>query len=137
MGAGRDLYGLHQDGHEIPVEVALAPLADGETRYVVVSAADITERKAAEDARALAMRCLELATKAAGIGIWVWDLTDHTLIWDQRMYELYQASEEIKAGLYYILWRSCVHPEDLERVEQELTAAVRGEKPYDSDFRIV
>ncbi|MCB1766785.1 MAG: PAS domain S-box protein [Candidatus Competibacteraceae bacterium] len=138
MSTGRDLYGLHQDGHEIPVEVALAPLTAGETRYVVVSVADITERKAAEDARASAMRCLEVATKAAGIGIWVWDLVDNTLIWDQRMYELYQVPEAIKAtGICYDFWRLCVHPKDLERVEQELTVAIRGEKPYDSDFRIV
>ena len=48
MGAGRDLYGLHANGHEFPVEVALAPMALGEQRYIVVTIADITQRKATE-----------------------------------------------------------------------------------------
>lgn len=48
MGMGRELYGLHADGREIPVEVALAPMALGETHYTVISIADITQRKATE-----------------------------------------------------------------------------------------
>ena len=50
IGAGRDLFALHRDGHEIPVEIAVAPLgADGDG-HLVVSVIDITEHKAAADA---------------------------------------------------------------------------------------
>ena len=47
MGAGRDLFGQHQDGRQIQVEVGLSPLQiDGES-YVLVSVVDITARVAA------------------------------------------------------------------------------------------
>jgi diguanylate cyclase (GGDEF)-like protein/PAS domain S-box-containing protein len=45
MGGGRDLYALHRDGHEVPVEVSLSPIA-GEGVQVVM--ADITARKRGE-----------------------------------------------------------------------------------------
>lgn len=61
MGAGRDLFGLHKDGHEIPVEVGLMPLAGNDGSAVLVTIVDITGRKRAEtDRDALARRLLDL-----------------------------------------------------------------------------
>lgn len=48
MGKGRDLFGLHISGSEFPVEVGLAPLEIGGKWHVVVSIADISKRKEAE-----------------------------------------------------------------------------------------
>ena len=48
MGAGRNLFGLHQDGSEVPVEIGLNPLRTTEGDFVLTSIVDITERRLAE-----------------------------------------------------------------------------------------
>lgn len=52
MGAGQDLAAQHRDGHLVPVDIALAPLPDGEGRPEVVAfVRDASVRRTAEHAR--------------------------------------------------------------------------------------
>ena len=68
---------------------------------------------------------LELATRAAQIGIWDWDIPNNQLVWDDRMYALYGISPGEFGGAYEA-WLNGVHPDDRAATDDVSSRAVRG-----------
>jgi PAS domain S-box-containing protein len=60
LGLGPDLCGRRKDGTEVPVEIGLSPIRNGEGRFILASVVDLTERRRAEAESRASRRELEL-----------------------------------------------------------------------------
>jgi two-component system cell cycle sensor histidine kinase/response regulator CckA len=97
---------------------------------------DISERKRAEAALGETSTRLELAQSAAGITIWEWEPDTGWSSYTPEFCLLYGLPEGTPA-LSYQEWLQFVHPDDRDRVIEDLDAALAGERPYDTEYRVV
>ncbi|CAN5485999.1 hypothetical protein BH11PSE11_BH11PSE11_29800 [soil metagenome] len=79
---------------------------------------------------------LQLATRAAHIGIWEWNILSGELIWDDAMYRLYGIRKEDFSGAYDA-WLQSLHPKDKDHAVAEILAAVKELREFNQEFRIV
>ena len=101
----------------------------------VTSLTDITERKKAEEEVKKVSTRLAMATRAGGVGIWDLDLIYNTLLWDEQMFKLYGETEDSKDA--QVLWSTSIHRDDAGRVNAEIQQAIKGDKEFVTEFRVV
>ena len=97
---------------------------------------DIDELKRAERNINETNERFDLATRAANLGIWDWDIRKNVLVWDDRMYELYGIRREDFAGAYEA-WTASIHPDDAAFSYEVSQQAIRGEREYNTEFRVL
>jgi PAS domain S-box-containing protein len=109
---------------------------DGAITHFIAVKEDITERKSTEKELKNITDRLSLATRAGGVGIWDYDVVNNRLIWDDQMFRLYGITQDRFSGAYEA-WQAGVHPEDRLRGDEEIQMALRGEKDFNTEFRVV
>src|SRR4051812_6052938 len=118
-----DVTVLRRDGEPVRVWVTDRPLLDaqGEVEAIVGASEDVAE------ARLLAQRAadltdhLRLALDAGGLGTFRWDRTTGSVEWDARHEAIYGLEPGAFAGTFDA-WMALVHPDDVERLVEGLTA---------------
>ncbi|MFT3931688.1 MAG: PAS domain S-box protein [Spongiibacteraceae bacterium] len=129
---------IRKDGSRISVSLHRMAVnaGDGE-HYVWTIVEDITERKRHEEQLQALNTRLSLATQAGGIGVWEVDLSDNSLVWDDRMHAIYglEPGTVATAGITADL----VHPDDWEYVTSSMLEAINNPQSdrQVQEFRVV
>ena len=130
--------------------VGTAQLSNRRAVRLVGSLQDITARKqtetslAHERARMVSLLAqlqdanarFSIASESAGIAIWEYDVAAQTLVWDDRMYQIYGIARPPGTAAFE-QWSNALHPDDREHCLAEVERALRDVAPLDTEFRIV
>ena len=79
---------------------------------------------------------MNLALASAGIGTWNWKVLLNSILWDDRMHDLFG----LKRGTFpgnFESFSELLHPEDRERVGAAVMRAVEEGAVFDTEYRVV
>ena len=98
---------------------------------------DVTESLRAEAMLRENAQRLQLAVAAGNFGIWDLDLMGGSLVWNERMYEIYGV-DRMAALPSHIQWiDQFIHPEDRPAVQAAMGSSIEKRVPCDVEFRIL
>mgnify|MGYP001558079811 CR=1 FL=1 len=102
--------------------------------YTRILEGEITERKQAEEERAVLALRNEALVKSFGEVVYDWRPLEDKLIWDGCFTQVlgYTPGE---MGSNTESWTSSIHPEDLQRVLDEVERATQGHRPFVLEYR--
>ena len=97
---------------------------------------DITESKIAEEHIKISTERLDIAAKAAKLGVWGYDIENGHLFWDDFMYVLYGVN---KKDFYCSeeTWLQLIHPDDRQRVKTGMLNLIDSGNEFSSIYRII
>jgi PAS domain S-box-containing protein len=94
---------------------------------------DITDSKEAEQRLRESAERLYVATTTANIGIWDLEINEKLVVCNDNMYNIYGIPRDASDVLEE--WIKRIHPEDQERVQEDLGATIAEGYPFNTQFR--
>ena len=128
---------LGRPGRARWVRATAHPLVDalGKVAEVMLIHEDVTEQVESERALLESEQRLRLATDAASIGIWDWDIDRDVVTWTPEVYALHGLAPGTFGGKAAD-FAARLHPEDLAHVWQRIQDAVRNQSGFSAEFRV-
>lgn len=143
IGVGRKLQAQKKTGEKFPIHLSISKISSEQGVIFTGIVRDISKEELLELAQEKNQRALmevneriSLATEAASIGIWQYDITNDKLTWDDRMHKIYAISPQHFTGKLQD-WQSVVHPDDIESASLAITQAIQSKANLDNQFRIM
>ena len=106
------------------------------SHIILLAMEDITNRKQSEELLRQVTDRLTMTVQSGGVGIWDYDVVNNKLVCDEQMHRLYGITPDQFSGAYEA-WQLGIHPEDRLRIDEETQLALRGEKDFDTEFRVL
>jgi len=103
MGAGRELFAKHRDGHDVPVEIGLSPVVVNGKPYVLSTIVDITERRQFESRLRQTQKLEAIGNLASGIAHEFNNILHGILGYAELIKEAVQDQPEVSADLDVII----------------------------------
>jgi PAS domain S-box-containing protein len=118
-----------KDGNYVWVETDSSLIYQNGQPYAILGVArDITHRKQAEDALRQSEERYELATRAAQVGVWDWNMQTNKFHLDPNVKAILGYSDaEISNDIE--IWSNYVHPDDKQAVMEAFQAHIEGKTP--------
>ena len=136
MGKRRKVFGRRKDGSTFPLEVSMSETIVSGRRFFTGVARDITEQIQKQRELENYSQRLKLATRAGNIGVWDLDLMDGSMIWDKRLFEIFNEDPETYIPTLKN-WSTTLHPLDKVPAERDLQSAIDNEQDFYTEFRII
>ena len=97
---------------------------------------DVTEKMIAENKMADLKAKMESAIRIGKIGYWNWDVKTDVLEWSDRMYTIFDVDPGTPLNYEYALNR--VHPDDIQRINEEIIFQIENNKASSSyTYRVI
>ncbi|MCV3215526.1 PAS domain-containing protein, partial [Plectonema radiosum NIES-515] len=135
----------HKDGHYVWLQDRGFVKQDADNRWVRIVGIridisdalweDLRLRKKTEADLQQSEERIRLATTAANLGMWFWDLTTDELIFTYKCKELFGFLPD--TTITYELFLNTLHPEDRQRTDEAVSCALAQKLDYDIEYRAV
>ena len=115
-----------------------SPIYDhkGEIVGAIESIRSITDRKEIEEALRMSSERLQMALRAAHMGIWEWDLQSNEVAWHGEHASLFGIQPEQFGGTARDV-QAIIHPDDRSRSFMALRRVLKDGAPFENTYRVV